>query len=965
VPGAGAFGYAALSQALWAFGYLIELASTPLEAKIFWDDFQFIAGVGWFFGFLIFTLRYTGRRYTPMTWGFITAPAILFVILVLTNPIHGWLRTSIELIPGVPFSALIYDFTPLVWGWALYGYGIMLLGILLLIIRFIRSQQLFRIQILIIITGTVIPIISTVLTLVGVTLSFHRDTTPVTFAISNILVAWGLFRYQLFAVAPVGRSVVVENLPGAVVVLDAHNRVVDFNRSAQQTIGLDYPDILGLPVAEAFKPWSELVTLYEQVEDLSTEITVMTPDGPREYEFSVTPLRNRLGRLTGRVVVVRDITARKAAEAELRRHRDNLEEMVAARTTELQTAVLEAQQLNVNLGQQDVILRAVSAATERLLKTTDWEHDIDDVLALLGQAMDVDSVTLFRKHFDEEGTLRAHLTNEWCDDSVASFMDDPRFTNVDVIGIGYSRMLEMWNEGRAFYGRVSDLSRRERALQRMWGIVSFVHMPIFVRDTLWGMASFNLMSEERTWSTAIIESLHSAANILGAVIERQMAQQALRRYAERLRVLREIDQTILAAESPEAIAKAALVRIQELVPCERASVVLIDLNADLAIVLAAQPDKWLHADIKPFRIIKNLHIAAPPGMLKCLVDGEVYVGTREHERESLSQIESMLLAEGIQTYVNIPLILQGELVGLLNFGLSQETTLSSEHMEAAQAIADQLAIAIQQARLHEQIRQYAAELELRVAERTKELEVANANLRALSTVKDEFVSNVSHELRTPITSLRLYHELLVKRPERQDEYIQALQRETQRLNTLVEDILTLSRMDQDRSQLVYDTVDINTLTWEYVQDRTLLAQDSGLTLKFDEGVGPLMVVADRNLLGQVISVLLTNAMNYTPSGGEITVRAKAAQFDGQNWVGIQVHDTGPGIPQEEQRRIFTRFYRGKIGRESGIPGTGLGLAIAYEIVERHMGRLEVHSSGIEGEGTVFNVWLPLPDNVSA
>ena len=111
-------------------------------------------------------------------------------------------------------------------------------------------------------------------------------------------------------------------------------------------------------------------------------------------------------------------------------------------------------------------------------------------------------------------------------------------------------MLEIWNKGQAFYGLVSDMPRRERALQRMWGIVSFVHMPIFVQDALWGVVSFNLMHEERTWSTAIIESLHTAANILGAVIERQIAQQALHRYAERLRVLREIDQTILAAESP-------------------------------------------------------------------------------------------------------------------------------------------------------------------------------------------------------------------------------------------------------------------------------------------------------------------------------------------------------------------------------------------------------------------------------
>jgi signal transduction histidine kinase len=392
---------------------------------------------------------------------------------------------------------------------------------------------------------------------------------------------------------------------------------------------------------------------------------------------------------------------------------------------------------------------------------------------------------------------------------------------------------------------------------------------------------------------------------------------------------------------------------------------LADLSADAAVILAVQPDVPPQMGLTPNAKIEHLSSLIPPVMLKALIDGRINVASHMDEREATAPIEKMLLVEGIHSYANIPLRVQGELVGLLNLGFILPQSFSQEHLEAGQAVADQLAIAIQQARLHEQIRQHAADLELRVAERTRELEVANENLRALSLVKDEFVSNVSHELRTPITSLRLYHELLLKRPERHDEYIQALQRETERLNTLVEDILTLSRMDQERAHLIYDTVDINALIREYVQDRSLLARNKGLSLIYEGDANQVNAVADRNLLGQAISILLTNALNYTPSGGEVTVQTRLTTSDGKSWVGIAVRDTGPGIPAKEQQRLFTRFYRGRVGRTSGIPGTGLGLAIAYEIVERHMGRVEVNSTGVDGEGAEFVIWLPLQDTLTA
>jgi signal transduction histidine kinase len=121
---------------------------------------------------------------------------------------------------------------------------------------------------------------------------------------------------------------------------------------------------------------------------------------------------------------------------------------------------------------------------------------------------------------------------------------------------------------------------------------------------------------------------------------------------------------------------------------------------------------------------------------------------------------------------------------------------------------------------------------------------------------------------------------------------------------------------------------------------------------------PVTVWADRGLIGLALSVLLTNAVNYTPPGGQVTVSTHMiTDAEGRQWGALGVRDTGSGIPLEEQPRLFTRFFRGKAAQESGVPGTGLGLSIAKAIVERHQGQVEIESKGIPGEGTLFRILL--------
>jgi PAS domain S-box-containing protein len=233
-------------------------------------------------------------------------------------------------------------------------------------------------------------------------------------------------------------------------------------------------------------------------------------------------------------------------------------------------------------------------------------------------------------------------------------------------------------------------------------------------------------------------------------------------------------------------------------------------------------------------------------------------------------------------------------------------------------------------------------------------------LKEIDRLKTQFVSDVSHELRTPLTNIRLYLDLL-KRVNDEDKvtrYLETLSRESTRLANLIDDLLSLSRLDVGAMPLRKSNVDLNRLLDSLAEDRRSLAGRRGLNISVEAEKNLPPLLGDERLLGQIFTNLLTNAMNYSLEGGKITLRTRYLQVDGQGWIIAEVEDTGLGIPHDEQAEIFQRFYRGEASRHTGAPGTGLGLAICQEIAKRHGGHIHVTSEGVPGEGTQFSVWLP-------
>jgi signal transduction histidine kinase len=245
----------------------------------------------------------------------------------------------------------------------------------------------------------------------------------------------------------------------------------------------------------------------------------------------------------------------------------------------------------------------------------------------------------------------------------------------------------------------------------------------------------------------------------------------------------------------------------------------------------------------------------------------------------------------------------------------------------------------------------AASLERTLAD----LEERNLTLVESERVKGELVSNVSHELRTPLASVLGFSSLMLDRdvpPEERRRYLEVIRAESRRLASLLNDLLDLQRVEQETLELRLEDVDLNTLLSSQV---TLYsAQSEGHTLHFQPADEELTVHGDRDRLAQVVGNVLSNAIKYSPGGANIDI--STALIGDEAWVWVR--DEGLGIPAAHQDRIFTKFFRGDVGRELGIAGTGLGLVLARQIVEAHGGRIGFDS--VEGEGSTFWVHFPTP-----
>ena len=233
-------------------------------------------------------------------------------------------------------------------------------------------------------------------------------------------------------------------------------------------------------------------------------------------------------------------------------------------------------------------------------------------------------------------------------------------------------------------------------------------------------------------------------------------------------------------------------------------------------------------------------------------------------------------------------------------------------------------------------------------------------LRRAEALRSDFIANASHELRTPLASIIGYIETLQHHArddaEARERFLAIMAREAGRMQRLVDDLMSLSRIELLEHQRPAEECAPAEIAAEAAAALMPVAEQQGVTIELDLGATADRVLGDRDQLEQVFTNLIDNAMKYGGPGGTVTVRSAGPDRAHPNRVGIAVSDKGPGIEREHLPRLTERFYRVSAASSRNKGGTGLGLAIVKHILNRHQGRLEITSK--PGKGSVFTVWLP-------
>ena len=387
------------------------------------------------------------------------------------------------------------------------------------------------------------------------------------------------------------------------------------------------------------------------------------------------------------------------------------------------------------------------------------------------------------------------------------------------------------------------------------------------------------------------------------------------------------------------------------------------LNADIACVAAVNPATQAATMVSSAGArteeLRSLSVGAGRGLGgEVLLSGRaVAVADCAKDSRIVGEHAEVLRREGIVSALVVPISLKGRTTGLLYVANRRETAFSRQDEDTLNHLAAQAAIAIENARLYEEVTRHAEDLEMKVEARTRELQETNRRLETASRHKSEFLANMSHELRTPLNAIIGFTRLVMRRskevlPARQYENLEKIQLSADQLLLLINDVLDLSKVEAGRMDVRPVSFQLESLIDVCLRTVEPMVRPEQLHLSKDLEADLPELFTDQEKLKQILMNLVSNAVKFTEAGS-VTVRARrnGARLD------VSVIDTGIGIPQDATQLIFEEFRQVDSSSTRRHGGTGLGLSISRHFARLLGGDITVQSR--LGQGSTFVLSIPM------
>ncbi|MBI5670818.1 MAG: GAF domain-containing protein [Chloroflexi bacterium] len=903
VRGASWFAMLAFACAWVLLLYAFEsLAGANLAVYLTFSKFEYVGLTFIPLAWLGFALHFSGMAWRVQRHHVVALMVIPLITITLawTNEWHGliWAQPRFDLSTQPPLFTPVYG----VWFWVYlaYSYLVFLVGSLMLIRLALLSWRLHRAQAVLILIATVVPWMTNLLDVLDVSLIPGLYLVGLSQMLSVVLLAFALFRLHLLDVMPLAHDLILHGIPDGVIVVDGHNRVVTINRHVQPYLPNPSYNPLGQPLHVAFP---KLAAFVEGLQGItSSQLTVRQLED-RTVQIKIAPVYDQHRQLRGRLFILTDITMQALAEK----------------------AVLD----------QYAFTEILHEFANRLSSTLELDRVMALIVESVGRVVPNDRADLMLVA-DDGHTLSI------CQHAPATPESEAVLHRQQ---LDYRRFATL---AQAVNG---PLVIPDTATHPDWNpepdpfidIRSYACAPIRSDGQLLGFISL-VSATPDAFNPEIGDKLQVFADqaslgIKNARLYAQTRQQAdeLRRRVESLTILHRLYKDISFSFNVSGLLEVALDAAMRLCRADGAYLALV---SDGVLQL-----NQFYGDYDPDRL--TALIAAQDGI----------TGHAIAERRALISLnpDSVISAmTGTRAQIALPLYTANTeggtmdtLSGIMVMEATRQDRFTEDRFQLLVLLAGRVASALENARLVEAVRA-----------RAEELEVLYRRVSQLEHLKSDMIRIAAHDLKNPLHVLLGYMDDLVQ--EDPDATIgnfrrtfSAMQRAAERMKKIIEEILSLERIERLAEQQMMQPFDLRARVEEATAEFAERAAQKGLAFTLEIEPADYVVNGDTVQIYEAISNFISNAIKYTPAGGRVSVRL--AQADGQ--LRLEVSDTGIGIPDDQQARLFEPFFRAKTKEMAAIEGTGLGLHLVKNIVERHGGRVIVQS--VYQQGSTFGFELPI------